>query len=93
MFCFDKSLEYLDIHNFDTSNVNNMKFMFEFYKLLKDLSIDTSNVKDINVMFQSCATLISLNLSNSKMSKDYDREYIFNSYISLKSLYLSSFYA
>ena len=51
--------EIKGINKFDTSNVKNMKVMFQgCYKLLNlELNFDTSNVTDMGCMFNECHEL------------------------------------
>ena len=55
MFAFCNELEYLDLSNFDTSNVINMNYMFLDCHKLKEIKglnkFNTKNVIDISGMF------------------------------------------
>ena len=83
-------LEYLDLSNFDTSNVTNTGFMFnECYKLkvIKGINnFDTSNVVYMIGMFQGCRELEYLDLSNFKTFKVDNMEYLFNNCNKLKEI-------
>ena len=60
-------IKVLDLSNFDTSNVTNMRSMFrDSYHLIKlDLSnFDTSNVTNMGSMFRGCESLKELDLSH-----------------------------
>ena len=74
MFQGCKELEYLDLSNFNTTNVNNMSGMFRNCYKLKEIkgldNFNTSNVKTMNLMFQSCKELVYCNYLNS-----YERIY------------------
>ena len=66
MFYYCK-LKSLDLSNFDTSNVTNMRSMFrDCYKIkVLDLSnFDTSNVTNMGSMFRGCESLKELDLSH-----------------------------
>ena len=58
MFQECNELIYLDLSNFNTSNVTNMSYMFNECHKLKEIKginkFDTNNVKDMNSMFQEC---------------------------------------
>ena len=75
MFKECKSLQSLDVSNFNTSNVNWMSVMFWGCKSLKYLDLsnfDTSNVYNMNNMFEYCESLESLDLSNFNVREPYD---------------------
>lgn len=62
MFYGGNSLTKLDLSNFDTSNVTNMRGMFMFCTITTlDLSnCDTSNVSDMNNMFAGCPNITTI---------------------------------
>lgn len=65
-------VEYLDLSNFDTSNVKHMNNMFNSCVFLKDVnlsSFNTSNVVDMDYMFYNCYSLTELDLTNFDTSK------------------------
>ena len=68
MFQECHELEYLDLSNFNTDNVTNMRFMFnKCFKLNKILGIDkfnTSKVSNMYGMFNECNELVNLDLSS-----------------------------
>ena len=72
MFNTCSELEYLDLSNFNTSNVTNMEFMFnECYKLkeIKGLNnFNTSKVTNMSLMFRYCSKLEYIDLSNFNTS-------------------------
>ena len=76
------SLEYLDLSNFNTSNVTNMEDMFNgCYKLENIIGINkfnTSYVVYMNKMFQDCKVLKDLDLSNFNTQNVINMEYMFN---------------
>ena len=57
MFSGCRSLESLNLNNFNTNNVTNMNEMFAECKSLKELNLDnlnTNNVTRMNGMFYGC---------------------------------------
>ena len=84
----------LDLSNFDTSKVTNMRYMFpDIYNLTTlDLSnFNTSNVTDMDWMFYGSHKLTSLNLSNFDTSKVTTMHGMFYGDESLTTLDLSNF--
>ena len=68
------NLTFLNISNFDTSNVNDMNNMFYNCSLLNSLDLsnfDTSNVNNIKYMFYGCQNLkyINFSISNSNAKR------------------------
>ena len=90
MFQLCENLEYLDLSNFDTSKVTNMRFMFNECNKLKEIKglnkLNTSNVCDMNLMFQLCISLEYLDLSNFDTSKTKSMSWIFNKCYNLKEI-------
>ena len=68
MFQLCKRLEVLDLSNFNTTNVNNMEYMFNRCFKLKEIkginNFKTNNVTNMRMMFQFCNKLTDLDLSN-----------------------------
>jgi surface protein len=94
MFSYCYSLISIDLSNFDTSKVNNMKDMFFDSYLLTSLnlsSFDTSNVKDMKRMFYNCSSLISLDLSNFDTSNVNDMSYMFYGCANLQYINFESY--
>ena len=88
------ALEEIDLSSFDTSNVTDMSYMFNYCTKLKQLDLsnfDTSNVTSIRTMFQRCESLEEVDLSNFNTSKVTDMAYLFYNDINLKSINISSF--
>ena len=84
----------LDLSNFDTSKVTNMRYMFpDIYNLTTlDLSnFNTSNVTDMDWMFYGLRKLTSLNLSNFDTSKVTTMHGMFYGDESITTLDLSNF--
>ena len=80
--------------NFDTSNVKNMKCMFEYCPSLTNLHMskfNTSNVTNMNLMFYGCSSLTSLDVSNFDTSKATNIGNMFGGCKSLTSLDVSNF--
>ncbi len=66
MFSRCSSLTFLDLYNFNTNNVEDLRNMFYSCCSLNSLNLsnfNTNNVKDMNNMLEYCSSLNSLNLS------------------------------
>ena len=84
----------LDLSNFDTSQVTNMKEMFDGMRNLTTLDLsnfDTSQVTNMSWMFANMRSLTTLNLSNFDTSNVKLMYSMFRGMSSLISLDLSSF--
>ncbi len=84
-----EGLEY-----FDTSNVNNMRSMFDGCKSLISLDLsyfDTSKVRNMYAMFDHCTSLQNLNVSSFDTSNVEDMAFMFEECSSLTELDLSNF--
>ena len=71
----------LDLSNFDTSQVTNMKLMFEYMFNITTLNLsnfDTSKVTDMNHMFSGMYNLTTLDLSNFDTSQVWNMEDMFS---------------
>ena len=83
-------LMYLDFSNFDTSNVSNMSFMFNYCVELKEIKglnkFKTSKVTNMQRMFQGCRILISLDLISFDTSNVTDMQFMFNECHELKEI-------
>ena len=83
-------LKYLDLSNFDTSNVKYMDLMFNGCCKLKNIiglnNFITNNVELMTGMFQSCFVIENLDLSNFNTSKVTNMESMFNGCHKLKSI-------
>ena len=67
MFLSVYKLTSLDLSNWDTSNVTDMRSMFSDCSSLTSLNVynwDTSNVKDMRNMFDNCSKLTSIKVGN-----------------------------
>ena len=84
----------IDLSNFNTSHVTNMRSMFDgmFNLTTLDLSsFDTSNVTNMRAMFYDMRNLTTLNLSNFNTSKVTNMYAMFNDMSNLTTLNLSNF--
>ena len=93
---FDRmtNLATLDLSNFDTSKVTNMRFMFSDMSNLTTLNLsnfDTSNVTNMGAMFRGVSNLTTLNLSNFDTSKVTNMSSMFFHASNLTTLNLSNF--
>ena len=95
MFQNCSKLTSLNVSNFDTSNVTNMRYMFYNCSSLTSLNVsnfNTSKVTDMKWMFSYCSSLTSLNVSNFNTSNVTNMSYMFYYCPKLTSLDLSNFY-
>lgn len=93
MFYLCRSLAFLDLSGFDTSQVTNMSYMFNNCSALTSLdlsSLDTSQVTNMQSMFSVCRSLASLDLSSLDTSRVTNMGSMFSSCSGLTSLDLSS---
>ena len=89
-----KGILDIDLSNFDTSQVTNMRGMFSGMRNLTTLDLsnfDTSKVTDMSFMFGSMSNLTTLDLSNFNTSKATNMSEMFLGMANLTSLNLSSF--
>ena len=95
MFAECKELEYLDLSNFNTSNVNDMSGMFNKCRELKEIkginNFNTSKVTTMRAMFGDCNELKNLNLSNFNTSNVKNMFRMFGECFELEYLDLSNF--
>ena len=94
MFGYMRELEYIELSDFDTSNVTNMNRMFDCCTALTSLDLsnfDTSKVTNMSEMFSSCSSLTSLDLSSFDTSKVTNMSGMFAGSNALTSLDLSNF--
>jgi surface protein len=80
----------LDLTDFDSSNVTNMRILFNKCKRLKEIKgiekLNTKNVIDMEGMFQYCTELDYLDISNFDTSKVESMAFMFNHCEKLKEL-------
>ena len=89
MFCGCTSLKDLNLDNFNTQNVTDMKFMFCKCSSLKNLNLsnfNTENVVDMNNMFSNCLSLKKLDISNFNFKYVKDKDDMFNGIDRIKCL-------
>ena len=94
MFCGCDSITNLNLSNFNTKNVIDMRNMFSDCKFLKNLiisNIETQAVTNMRCLFDGCKSLIDLNLSNFNTQNVIDMSHMFYGCHSLKNLDLSNF--
>ena len=94
MFMSCDALTSLNLSNFNTAKVTDMKYMFYGCSALTSLDItsfNTAEVTDMSNMFRLCNKLTSLDLSNFNTAKVTDMANMFKSCYALTSLDLSSF--
>ena len=94
MLYFCKDITEIDLSNFDTSKVTDMKDMFVSCSSLTllDLSnLNTSIVTNMEAMFNYCSSLTLLDLSNFNTSKVTNMGSMFHSCSKLKYINLKNF--
>ena len=87
------ALESLDLTNFITSSVTNMKYLFYGCQALSSLNLlnfNTSNVTDMSFMFTNCSLLVTLDVSNFNTEKVTTMENMFGGCNKVTSIILSS---
>ena len=95
MFSYLSSLTSLDLSNFNTSQVTDMRYMF--YEMSSNLTtldlsnFDTSKVTNMGMMFDGMSNITTLNLSNFDTSKVTNMHSMFSRMSNLTSLDLSNF--
>lgn len=86
------SIEFND--NFDTSDVIDMSYMFQFCYSLESINLSnfsTVNVTDMNHMFNRCYNLVNLNVSSFDTTNVTNMRAMFANCYSLTSLDLTNF--
>ena len=94
MFYDCPSLESINLSSFNTTNINNMRFMFSGCSSLKSIdlsSFNTVNVNNMSWMFSECSSLQTIILSSFDTIHVNDMNSMFSHCSSLKSIDLSSF--
>ena len=90
-----KQIKYINFgSNFDTSNVINMQYMFNFCSSLTELdlsSFDTSSVTEMGGMFENCNNIEQINVSSFDTSNVTGMWWMFAGCNKLKSIDLSNF--
>ena len=90
MFKFCQNLKYLDLSNFDTSNVIDMDYFFSGCTKIKEIKglnmLNTKKVNNMDSMFSSCEEIEYLDVSNFDTSNTIDMQYMFNKCSKLKEI-------
>ena len=99
MFGSTKSITYIDLSNFDTSNVTDMSWMFEndssLINIIFGSDFKTSNVQGTKEnqgfagMFQNCTALTALDLFSFDTSNVASMWYMFSGCSNLQKIYVS----
>ena len=87
-------IKEIELSDFDTSNVTDMSYMFNYCYVLESLDLskfDTSKVTAMSYMFSCCYALKRLDLSKFDMSNVTDMSYMFSGCSALERLDLSKF--
>ena len=91
MFQFCISLLNLDLSSFDTSNVTDMKNMFDKCNYLKEIkglnNFKTNKVEDMSQMFEECEKIKILDLSNFDTKNVTDMSFMFNQCVNLEQIF------
>lgn len=94
VYNYDYNLKYIDISNFNTSNVTDMGWMFERCSSLTNVDVSnlkTDNVTNMNNMFSMCQSLTSLDVSNFNTTNVTCMSGMFDGCSSLTSLDIRNF--
>ena len=94
MFRGMRDITEIDLSQFDSSDVDNIKYMFYNCISLQSINLDnfnTGNVESMEYMFYNCIFLQSINLDNFNTSNAENMEYMFYDFRSLTSLNVSYF--
>ena len=94
MFRGMRDITEIDLSQFDSSDVDNIKYMFYNCISLQSINLgnfNTGNVESMEYMFYNCIFLQSINLDNFNTSNAENMEYMFYNCRSLTSLNVSNF--
>jgi len=94
MFRGMRDITEIDLSQFDSSDVDNIKYMFYNCISLQSINLgnfNTGNVESMEYMFYNCIFLQSINLDNFNTSNAENMEYMFYDFRSLTSLNVSNF--
>ena len=90
---YDFIMESANLINFNTSNVTDMSYMFDYCEMLTTLNLsgwDVSNVTNISYMFRSCRNLAYLDLSGWELSSNITKyEKVFENCSSLQTIVMN----
>ena len=92
MFYMCQKLTELNLSNFKTEKVKNMKYMFSYCNMLEKLNLsnfNTAEVTNMSGMFCGCYKLPSLNLSNFNTAKATNMQEMFKGCSTLQTIYVS----
>ena len=88
------SLTNINLSNFNTQNVKDMRFMFDWCESLTSINLsnfNTQNVMDMSGIFSGCKSLTNINLSNFNTQNVTDMSSMFNRCVSITNIDLSNF--
>lgn len=89
-YCFKSctNLEFVDLSNWDVSNVRTFKHMFEDCEKLKTVKLNwnTVNAIDFDSMFKNCCQLQTLDISSFNFTNTVSINYMFYNCISIESI-------
>ena len=91
---YQTQIASLDLSGWDTSNVTDMQYMFNYSGQIKTLNIsnfDTSKVTSMKYMFNNCNQLQELTLSNFSNNSLDDMENAFSYCSAIKNMTFSNF--
>ena len=94
MFAYFPGMTDIDLSSFDTSEVEDMSFMFNFNLALEKLDVshfDTRRVKSMYAMFDNLTSLKELDVTNFDTSNVETMQYMFYNLNKVKKLDLSHF--
>ena len=94
LFLRCKSLEKIDLSNFNTLNTTNMNAMFYECPSLKDINLsnfNTQNVMDMGCMFDGCSALKKINLYSFNTQNVSNMSSMFKGCKSLEDINLTNF--
>jgi surface protein len=92
MFGSCESLTNIDVSNFNTANVDNMRAMFYNCAELGNVDVrgfKTDNVTDMSWMFAYCKKMTEIDLNSFKTSNVTDMSYMFYVSDAVKTIYVS----
>ena len=92
MFYDCSALQYLDLTNFNTSNVGNMYCMFYGCSSLTEIigltNFNTAKVGNMFGMFRECSNLTEIDISNFETSNVWNMGTMFNDCSNLTTIYV-----
>jgi len=91
---YECMLIHIDLSNFNSKNVTNMRSMFQGCNGLVSINFsnfNTQNVTNMSYLFEYCESLLSLDLSSFNTQNVIDMSNMFSENASLKNLDLSNF--